>query len=56
LGDKVRYVPSTRPTYLAGRTGTIKSIKRKKVIVDLDSPSGRFYTGIATPVDLIEKI
>lgn len=55
-GDKVRFCRQTRPRYLACQTGTLKELRNKKVTVDLDSPVGKFWKGIITPVDLIEKI
>lgn len=56
-GDKVRFVASVRPHYLAGCVGTLRALRNKKVTVDLDEPSaGRFHKGIVTPVTLIEKV
>ena len=55
-GDKVRFVPTVHPRYLAGLTGTLQELRQKKVTVDLDAPAGRFHRGIVTPVDLIEKV
>lgn len=56
-GDKVRFVASVKPQYLAGCVGTLRALRNKKVTVDLDEPTGgRFQKGIITPVTLIEKV
>ena len=56
-GDKVRFVKTVRPRYLAGQTATISELRQKKVCVRLDSgPQGRFYGDIVTAVSLIEKV
>ena len=56
VGDRVKFTCTTRPEYLRGMTATITDIKRKRVVVNLDRPIGRFSRGIRTPVSLIEKI
>lgn len=56
VGDRVRFVSSTKPAYLAGKTGRLTEHKNKKVVVDLDMPAGRFWKGIRTPVSLIERV
>lgn len=56
-GDKVRFVNTVRPRYLAGQTATIREMRQKKVSVRLDSgPQGRFHGDILTAVSLIEKV
>ncbi len=55
-GDKVRFVATVRPRYLAGATGTLRALRNTRVTVDLDKPAGRFHRGIVTPVGLVEKI
>jgi len=53
-GDKVKFSQLIRPAYLRGVTGTIRTWNRTRVVVDLDSPHGRFYRGIrCTPQLLI---
>jgi hypothetical protein len=55
-GAKVRFVTSARPVYLAGATGTVRELRKTKVVVDLDTPVGRFSRGIVTPTTLIEAV
>jgi hypothetical protein len=55
-GDKVRFVSTVKPRYLAGQVGTIRELRQKKVTVDLDNPVPGFQRGIVTPVSLIEKV
>lgn len=55
-GDKVVFNDETRPLYLQGTIGTIKSKKQSKVIVDLDVPAGRFHKNISVPVNLLDKV
>jgi len=54
-GDRIKMV-NTNPKYLNGATGTIKKINRATVVIDLDNRHGRFYTNIATPLSMVEKI
>lgn len=56
VGDRVRYVSSVSPKYLAYKPGTIVEINRKRVVVKLDNPVGRFAGKITTPPNLIERI
>jgi hypothetical protein len=56
VGDRVRYVASVRPKYLAGAEGTVTEIRRTKISVRLDEPRGRFRGIIVTPTDLVEKM
>ena len=56
VGDRIRVNNSARPKYLQGATGVIVSINRTKVTINLDSPAGRFYRGVVTPVSLLEVI
>lgn len=56
VGDRVRFVSSVRPSYLAGKVGRLAEHKNKKVVVDLDMPAGKFWRGIRTPVGLIERV
>lgn len=55
VGDRVKYNQLTKPKYLVGAIGTIKQINRTKVVVDLDSPAGKFSKNVITPTSLIEK-
>lgn len=54
-GDRIKMV-NTNPKYLNGATGTVKKINRTKVVIDLDTRHGRFYTNITTPLTMIEKV
>jgi hypothetical protein len=56
VGDRVRFVASVRPSSLAGRVGRLIEHKNKKVVVDLDMPIGKWWKGIRTPVNLIERV
>lgn len=54
-GDKVRLV-NANPKYLNGATATIRKVNRTKVVIDLDTPQGRFSRGITTPLSMLEKV
>lgn len=54
-GDKVKYGPNARPSYLAGKTGVIEEKRQTRVLIKLDcGPIGKFRTGrvIAHPTSL----
>lgn len=53
IGQRVRYNAATRPTYLIGQVGTIVKINPVRVVVDLDTPVGRFHRHIKTPESLL---
>jgi len=55
-GDRVRFVDTVRPAYLAGALGTIRNKRTKKFTVDLDIPVGRFSRGIVVPPNLLKKV
>jgi hypothetical protein len=55
VGDRVR-LKNANPKYLNGQTATVKKINRTKVVIDLDNPSGRFYTNITTPLGMLEMV
>jgi transcription antitermination factor NusG len=55
VGDKVKIV-NDNPKYLNGATATIKKVNRTKVVIDLDTPNGRFSSNITTPLGMLEKI
>lgn len=55
-GDVVKFNDNTNPKYLRGAQGKIRKVNRTKVVVDLDERHGRFYTGITTPLTMIEKV
>jgi gamma-glutamyl phosphate reductase len=42
IGDKVKFNEQTGTRYMVGETATIVSKRRTKVVVRLDSPTGRF--------------
>ena len=47
---------NANPKYLNGSTAIIKKINRTKVVIDLDTPQGRFSRNITTPLGMLEKI
>jgi len=55
VGDKVKIV-NANPKYLNGATAIIKKVNRTKVVIDLDTPNGRFSSNITTPLGMLEKI
>ena len=55
VGDRVKMV-NTNPKYLNGAMATIKKVNRTKVVIDLDTPAGRFSRNITTPLGMLEKI
>ena len=42
IGDRVKFNEQTGTRYMVGETATIVSKRRTKVVVRLDSPTGRF--------------
>jgi hypothetical protein len=56
VGSKVRFVGTTKPTYLRGMTATVVGKKVSKLIVRLDSPVGRFHGDIRVPGSLVEPV
>ena len=55
VGDKVKII-NANPKYLNGSTATITKVNRTKVVIDLDTPNGRFSSNITTPLGMLEKI
>jgi hypothetical protein len=55
VGDKVKII-NANPKYLNGSTATIKKVNRTKVVIDLDTPAGKFSRNITTPLGMLEKI
>jgi hypothetical protein len=55
IGDKVKII-NANPKYLNGSTATIKKVNRTKVVIDLDTPNGRFSSNITAPLGMLEKI
>jgi hypothetical protein len=55
-GDRVRFVGSISPKYLAGVEATVDGVLRTKVTVSLDKPMGRFYKSLRCPLSLVEKV
>ena len=53
-GDRIQFNSKVRPTYLQGALGTIKKIRQKKVVIDLDRPYGRFFKGVVVPMGLFD--
>ena len=55
VGDKVKII-NANPKYLNGSTAVIKKVNRTKVVIDLDTPNGKFSHNITTPLGMLEKI
>jgi hypothetical protein len=55
VGDKVKII-NANPKYLNGSTATITKVNRTKVVIDLDTPAGKFSRNITTPLGMLEKI
>ena len=55
VGDRVRLV-NTNPKYLNGAMATVKKINRTKIVIDLDTPQGRFSRNINTPLSMVERV
>jgi hypothetical protein len=55
VGDRVR-MKNTNPKYLNGAMATVKKINRTKIVIDLDSPQGRFSKNITTPLSMVERV
>ena len=55
IGDRVRMV-NTNPKYLNGAMATVKKVNRTKIVIDLDTPQGRFSRNINTPLSMVEKV
>lgn len=56
IGDKVKFNDTTKPTYMRGMVATVTQIRRERVSVKLDKPTGRFQGEIVTPVSLLVKL
>jgi hypothetical protein len=56
IGDKVKFNDQTNPAYMRGMVATVVNIKRERVVVRMDKPTGRFTGSITTPVSLLEKV
>ena len=55
IGDRVRMV-NTNPKYLNGAMATVKKVNRTKIVIDLDTPQGRFSRNINTPLSMVERV
>lgn len=53
IGSLVTFVESVRPAYLAGAEATVVKINRKRLLVRLSKPAGRFHGTIRCPVSLL---
>jgi hypothetical protein len=49
-------VDNIKPKYLAGLVAKVSNIRREKIVVDLSSPTGRFFKSIIVPLSLITKV
>jgi len=54
VGDRVTLSATARPKYLAGAKATVTNKKRTRVVIDLDSPAGRFHRNITAPPELLD--
>lgn len=55
VGDRVRVV-NCNPKYLNGAMATVRKVNRTKIVIDLDTPQGRFSRNITTPLSMVEKV
>jgi hypothetical protein len=55
VGDRVRFVPTIKPTYLRGVEATVVGKKVSKLIVRMDAPVGRFRGDLRVPGSLVER-
>lgn len=55
VGDKVKII-NANPKYLNGSTAIITKVNRTKVVIDLDTPNGKFSSNITTPISMVEKV
>lgn len=57
-GDQIRFNGLTRPKYLAGTAGTVKSVKQTTVVVTIDENVGKYHAGveIRVPASLVEPV
>jgi hypothetical protein len=55
VGDRVRLV-NTNPKYLNGAMATVKKVNRTKIVIDLDTPNGKFSSNITTPLSMVERV
>lgn len=66
VGDKIRFNNQCGTKYMIGQVGTIKSKRRTKVVVLMDTPVGRFartdssgkvYSApVVVPMSILEKL
>jgi hypothetical protein len=57
VGDKVRTAANVRPAYIANQLGTVKSVRRTRILVVFDNPpSGRFRNGVVIKPDRLTKV
>lgn len=54
VGQKVEVVMNARPQYLAGARATVVGFRGQRVVVDLETPVGRFHRGVRCPVGLLK--
>lgn len=55
VGDKVKII-NANPKYLNGSTAIITKVNRTKIVIDLDTPNGKFSSNITTPISMVEKV
>lgn len=56
VGDTVYFLPTTKPSYLAGLPAKIMKINAKRLVVDLFEPVGRFDKSIRTPLSIVTSV
>lgn len=60
VGDRVRISRNARPTYIAGKIGTIREFRRTRILIDLEGVEGtRFRRGILcnpTSLEVVEEV
>jgi len=53
IGDSVYFTSTCSPAYMRGKSAKVVKINRERVIVDLDSPAGRFHKNVTCPLSII---
>ena len=56
VGDRIKLSSTIRPIYLRNCLGTVTAIRRTKIEINLDHPTGRFHRGVICPPGILEKI
>lgn len=55
-GDRVRVRGNVRPKYLQGATATVTRVNRSRVVIDFDTPQGRFHRNVTCPPAMLQVL